>query len=223
MEQVATGVYQVSRGVNAFIVDGDEGVTLIDTGLPGRHRSITDGLTDIGRSADDITAILLTHGHVDHVGGAEAIWTASGADVLASQDDSSIIRGDRDAPPPPVLDRVPFIESIFRLLPSASPVPVSHIVAESSGEATPSDVTVIDTPGHTTGHLSFLLDRDGGILFVGDAAAHADGRIKRGWFNRSTPAIDASIRKLGELEFDIACFGHSAPLRGNASAAFREF
>ena len=57
MEQIATGVYQVSRGVNAFVIDGDQGVTLVDTGLPGRQGAIIEGLADIGRSTKDITVL----------------------------------------------------------------------------------------------------------------------------------------------------------------------
>lgn len=223
MERIASGVYQISRGVNAFVVDGDEGVTLVDTGLPGRHGAIVEGLSDIGRSAKDIRAILVTHGHFDHFGGAASLWSASDADVYASHHDASILRGDTPPPPPPLLERVPFIGAVLGLLPSASPLPVSHIVAEGYDETMPEDFTVIDTPGHTEGHLSYLLDRDGGILFVGDAATQSNGKIKRGFFNRSTPDIVGSIAKLGSRDFEIACFGHSAPLTSGASKAFAGF
>lgn len=66
MNNVADGVHQVDIGhVNAFIVDGDEGVTLIDTLLPRREGVIAEGLKTIGRSFDDVTAIVLTHAHTD--------------------------------------------------------------------------------------------------------------------------------------------------------------
>jgi hypothetical protein len=41
--------------------------------------------------------------------------------------------------------------------------------------------------------------------------------------NRSTPTFDASLRHIAGFEFDLACFGHSAPLRGSASATFQRF
>jgi glyoxylase-like metal-dependent hydrolase (beta-lactamase superfamily II) len=223
MERIADGVYQVSRLVNAFVVDGDEGVTLIDTGLPNRHGAIVEGLSDIGRSAKDVKAILITHGHVDHYGGAAALRSASDAEVFASHEDAAVVRGDRPSPPPPFLERVPFITPVMGLLPKAASLPVDHIVAEGFDESLPGDFTVIDTPGHTSGHVSYRLDRDGGILFIGDAATHSNGTVKRGFFNRSTDLINASIARLATIEFAIACFGHSAPLIGDASRAFAAF
>jgi glyoxylase-like metal-dependent hydrolase (beta-lactamase superfamily II) len=71
--------------------------------------------------------------------------------------------------------------------------------------------------------VSYLLERDGGVLFVGDAAVGSHGKVKRGWFNRKTASIDASIRHIGETEFDIACFGHSNSISGYASVAFQRF
>lgn len=68
-----------------------------------------------------------------------------------------------------------------------------------------------------------MLDRAGGVLFVGDAASHKGGSVTRGWFNRATPAMDSAIRVLAELEFAIACFGHADPLTDGAGASFREY
>ena len=107
-------------------------------------------------------------------------------------------------------------------MPGADAAEVDRLIGEGEGAEMPEALHVIDTPGHTPGHVSFLLDRDGGILFVGDAAVSTRrGEIKRGWMNRSTPAFDASLRHLAEFDFDIALFAHSAPLQGSAAGAFR--
>jgi glyoxylase-like metal-dependent hydrolase (beta-lactamase superfamily II) len=108
--------------------------------------------------------------------------------------------------------------------PDAPPVEVDHFVSEDGNELLPGDLRAIDTPGHTPGHTSYLLDRDGGVLLVGDAAvATKDGRVKRVSFNRSTPVVDGSLRHLAEFEFEVAAFGHSEPIRSQASAAFCRF
>jgi glyoxylase-like metal-dependent hydrolase (beta-lactamase superfamily II) len=226
---VTDGVYQVTtftlrppEYVNAFLVDGDEGVTLIDTSMPAGERVIVAALAAIGRSVDDITAILLTHCHLDHVGSAAALKRSSGARVFASPTDAPAIEGNAPVPPPPAAERLAMFASLFRFLPLAAPVHVDRFTAESAANDLPADLSVLDTPGHTPGHVSYLLDRAGGVLFVGDAAmALPGGRVIRGPMNRAEPVLDASVRHLAEATFDVACFGHSPPLTSRADIAFR--
>lgn len=222
MDPIATGVYQVSGYSRSFIIDGDEGVTLVDTGMPGRQAAIIDVLQSIGRSAKDVNTIVITHSHADHTGGAAVLKGETGALLYASAVEAPAVRGEERAPQPPFLDKVPFLKPLFRLVPGADGVEVDHLIAENGGTVLPEDLRVIDTPGHTPGHVSFLLDRHGGVLFVGDAAvATKAGEVKRGFMNRSTATFDNSLRHMAEFEFDIACFGHSAPLLGSAASAFK--
>ena len=222
MTSIAHGVHQVSGYSRSFIIDGDEGVTLIDTGLPKKDGAIVEVLSSIGRSVEDVRRIGITHGHADHFGNAAVLRRRSGAPVFAPKWDAAAIRGDEKTPHPPVLDRLPFLKPVFELLPGADPVRVDTVIAEGEQNGLPGDLKVIDTPGHTPGHVSFLLERGGGVLLVGDAAvATKSGEVKRGWMNRSTPSFDASLRHIAEFDFDIAVFGHSNPLDGSASDAFR--
>jgi glyoxylase-like metal-dependent hydrolase (beta-lactamase superfamily II) len=222
MITVMPGVHQIShRIVNSFVIDGDEGVTLVDTGLPRLHRTIVEVLPQIGRSITDVTAIVLTHSHRDHTGGAARLKAASGASVHASVVDAVAIRGDEPIPTPPVTEHLPFLKPLFDLLPRSEPVDVEHMVGEGETTDLPEDLRVIDTPGHTPGHVSYLLEREGGLLIVGDAAVARRGQVRLGWLNRGEPACEASIRHVADLDFDVACFGHAAPLRPAASDAFR--
>lgn len=222
MTSIAHGVHQVSGYSRSFIIDGDEGVTLIDTGLPKKDGAIVEVLSSIGRSVEDVRRIGITHAHIDHFGNAAVLQQWSGAPVFAPTRDAAAIKGEERTPHPPVLDRLPFLKPVFGLLPGADPVEVDALIAEGEQNGLPGDLKVIDTPGHTPGHISFLLERAGGVLFVGDAAvATKSGEIKRGWMNRSTPLFDASLRHIAEFDFDIAVFGHTDPLRRSAAAAFR--
>jgi len=225
MERVTDGVYQVKKGFRAFVVDGDEGLTLIDTGLPKRAGAFVEGIASIGRSIEDVRSIVLTHNHVDHAGNAAQLKSDSGAAVYCSALDAPAIRGETDPPTPPFLDQTPLqiLKPLFGLLPKADATMVEHIISVGTVLNLPEDLLAIATPGHTAGHMSFRLDRAGGILFVGDAAVHKGGTLKRGLFNRSTADINQSIRDLAQLEFEIACFGHADPLVGGASATFKRF
>lgn len=224
MESIATGIHRVGSGyVNAYMVDGDQGVVLIDTGLPKKEGLITNALAAIGRSTADVVAIVLTHSHADHMGSAAALKALSGANVIASHIDTPAIQGEEPIPVPPMLSGP--LSFLGRLVPTPTPVTVDHLVAENDQIGLPDDLTAIDTPGHTPGHTSFLLERAGGIVFVGDAAA-ADkaGKVTRGFPNaRGGPVIDESIRHLATYDFAMAAFGHSGPIETGASEAFRAF
>ena len=222
MTSIAHGVHQAAGYSRSFIIDGDEGVTLIDTGLPKNDGAIVEVLSSIGRSVEEVRRIAITHAHFDHFGNAAVFKRKSGARVFAPKRDAAAIRGEEKTPHPPVLDRLPFLKPVLGLLPGADPVEVDTLIAEGEQNGLPGDLKVIDTPGHTPGHVSFLLERAGGVLFVGDAAvATKSGEVKRGWMNRATPLFDASLRHIAEFDFDIAVFAHSSPIESSASDAFR--
>lgn len=217
------GIHRIKLGyVNAFVIDGDEGVVLIDTGLPKKEDQIAQHLASIGRSMTDIKAILLTHAHTDHAGSAAAVKAMSGAPVSASPVDAPAIRGEVRPPAPPMFRGL--LSPISKVLPAPPAVEVDHLVSEASGTSLPEDMTPVDTPGHTPGHVCFLVERSGGILFAGDAAvATKSGGVAKGFMNRRDPEWDSSIRHIAEREFTSAHFGHSGPIETGASGAFRRF
>jgi glyoxylase-like metal-dependent hydrolase (beta-lactamase superfamily II) len=223
MKGVGEGIFMVGGYVNAFLVDGDQGVTLIDTGMPRKDGLIRDALDVIGRRPSEVVAIVLTHSHNDHTGGAAVLKEATGAPLIAPEIDTATIEGRAAVPPPPMLPG-PFA-FLTRLMPRALPVAVDVMVTEAAQDGVPQDLRVVDTPGHTPGHTSYLLDRGGGTLFVGDAAmVHRDGSVGPGFINRGGgPVLVDSIAHIAGLEFESAVFGHSAPIAGAASDLFREY
>jgi glyoxylase-like metal-dependent hydrolase (beta-lactamase superfamily II) len=68
-EPVANGVYRILKGyVKAYLIEADDGLVLVDSGLPKRAGKITGIIAQMGSSASRIRHILITHHHSDHVG-----------------------------------------------------------------------------------------------------------------------------------------------------------
>lgn len=71
--QLEEGIFLIpgrkSGGCNIFVLKGSHKTALIDAGMPGDHEYLCAGLAEIGLAIDDVSLVILTHEHIDHVGG----------------------------------------------------------------------------------------------------------------------------------------------------------
>jgi glyoxylase-like metal-dependent hydrolase (beta-lactamase superfamily II) len=223
--EVARGVYQVNlRGVNVFLMDAGNGLVLVDAGLKHSPPRITEAIYSLGRLPQDVVAIVVTHTHRDHVGGLAEMKRRTAAEVWMHPADAALVRDGRYGRP---FGRGRgragggFVRVVNALpSPRGESVAVAHEV--SDGEVLPFDgLRAVHTPGHTAGHLALLLPREGGVLFVGDAAANLV-KPALSALNEDAAESRRSLEKLAALQFEVACFAHGRALRGNASRAFGE-
>ena len=220
MREVVDGVFELSLGfVNMHVVLTDDGVVLVDTGLPRRAPRIDRALQEVQRKIGDVTTILLTHFHFDHTGNVADLRTRSGAKVIAHAADAGFITGALTQPAPTRLIRL-----VYKLMGTAEPTKIDQLITTEESEPLPG-FTALHTPGHTRGHVSYLLDRAGGVLFAGDAAAGRRGDITSGPRAASAdPAEqDQSVRKLATHNFTHAVFGHGQPVTKAAADRFRTY
>jgi len=222
--EVLPGIHRIDGVIaNVYLLIEPQGLTLIDTGMPGSAGKILDYVRGIGHAPRDIITILLTHQHVDHVGGAATLARATGADVLAHPLDAPAIEGKarRDVPRGPM-------GLMFRavLLPRLKPVAVAaHI---TGGETLPiqqrdGGLQVIAAPGHTYGEVSFYVPGRK-LLIAGDAYRHGGGRIvpSPNMFNRDTTKALRSIVELAALEVGASLCGHGEPILQGADALLKQ-
>ena len=80
MELVINRVHIVPMGMaNAYLIEGDDGLTLIDAGFPNKQAAVFEAIRGLARSPDQIQHLVFTHGHPDHIGSAAAIVRETGA------------------------------------------------------------------------------------------------------------------------------------------------
>jgi glyoxylase-like metal-dependent hydrolase (beta-lactamase superfamily II) len=199
----------VSRSFDSnigFLDSGDRKV-LIDTGTGVYYSQLDDALTKLGASLSSITDILLTHSHVDHIGGIVPLLKMgtpkihlhkAEADMINSGDMSLTLGDTFGADIPPT--------KIEGILEDGDILQFGDL-----------EVKVLHTPGHSGGSACFHLEEEG-VVYTGDTM-FSGGSFGRVDFPTGDPVkIVASLKRLAELEnFNIALPGHMGPVRSNAT------
>jgi glyoxylase-like metal-dependent hydrolase (beta-lactamase superfamily II) len=217
MREIVDGVFEVPiTYVHAYLVVVDDGVVLVDTGLPGRSRRLREALATAKRAIGDVHTILLTHHHADHTGAVAELRRDSGAQVIAHHVDAPLITGETVVPPRNLTLRIGAM-----IMGKPEPVTVDHRIRQD-GPLPVAGFSAFHTPGHTAGHVSYLLDRAGGVLFAGDAVT-GGRRLRPGPkpVTEDRVAEKASVARLAQLDFPVAVFGHGRAVTDGAVEKFR--
>lgn len=229
VEQLATGVHRLEGScTNAYIIaDGDD-TLLVDALYPADVSLIPTTLRELDRSLDSVSALLITHGHVDHLGAARRLHTAHGVDVRAHRDEAPNVRGEREERIETSamllrLWRPTMLRFVTRVL-RAGALRIRHpeTVVEFDVDGQPLDVPgrpePVFTPGHTSGHCAYLL-RDRGVLLTGDALVTQDvltdergARLLDPLFNTDQAATVSSLDRLAEVDAEVVGPGHGPAL-----------
>lgn len=204
--------------VNAFLVNADV-ITLIDTGTPGAASTVLHAIRAVGHAPTDVGRILITHRHADHAGNAAELARLTGAEVHVAPLEAPFVTGGREQDLPRVA--TPLGNALVPYVRVALPWRLDPPVAADStlvAGASVGPFRVIETPGHTAGHVSLLWE-DRGILFTADAAANLTSVGPHPAADDPDRARD-SFRLLAGLDFDSACFGHGRAIKSGARAKF---
>lgn len=226
-ELVAEGVYRIAPGRSNCYLLVDTKLVLIDTGMPRDGDAIIAAVKSLGHTVEDISHILITHAHLDHIGSLAALKKSSSAQVVAGVKDTAYVQGlkktwtmGREGFGGKIFKTVLFFMETFAFHyePAQVEIPChgGEIIDCFGG------IQVIATPGHSPGSVSFYA-KEKGLVFVGDALNGTGGFALPMRFGcASYKAALRSVEQLALLDFDVCLLGHGAPVQGNASARMRE-
>jgi glyoxylase-like metal-dependent hydrolase (beta-lactamase superfamily II) len=207
---------------HAYLWHDPDGLTLIDTGLPGSAPPIADAIRQSGYQPADLRRLVLTHFHADHVGAAAAIANWGEVEVLAHHADAPFIRAAATGPTPDLADgEQPIYDQVMSQLPAepVTPPRIDREIGDGDEIGFGDGAVAVAVPGHTPGSVAFYLPRHR-VVFTGDAVARRDNRtVICGVFNVDRAQAAASFRRLAGLSVAVACFGHGEPLTHDAAAA----
>jgi glyoxylase-like metal-dependent hydrolase (beta-lactamase superfamily II) len=215
--------------VNLYYVENpDKSWVLIDAGLYGSADRIRKAAEDKFGKGNPPKAILLTHGHFDHVGALQTLADIWQVPVYAHPLELPYLTGLSSYPPPDSSvggGGMAYLSFMY---------PKKPITFKGRLELLPSDGSVpflpewkwLETPGHSPGHVSFFREHDR-VLLVGDAfvtrkpeSALAVLTQKQevcgppAYFTPDWDAARTSVRKLHDLQPEVAASGHGLPMQG---------
>jgi glyoxylase-like metal-dependent hydrolase (beta-lactamase superfamily II) len=236
MEQVASGVSGLRIAfVNVFALSQSDGSwTMVDAGLPFSAGLISNWVETHFSSPP--TAIVLTHGHFDHVGAAKELAERWNISIYAHPEEFSYLTGEREYPAPNFGAGGGLMSFLSPLYPRGPVQLGDRLVALRRQSKVMSDPlpewTVVHTPGHTPGHVSLFRSADR-TLIAGDAfcttkpesffdAAIAQSPELHGppaYFTPDWAAASASIQRLADLNPATVAPGHGKPLSGEDVSA----
>jgi glyoxylase-like metal-dependent hydrolase (beta-lactamase superfamily II) len=225
LKQIAPGVHLVSLGaVNAYLVESTE-LALIDTGTLADAEQVVTAVHSLGRDPTEIRHILVTHSHPDHCGGLAALKQLTGAVAYIHPLAATVLRGDETGRPlrasPGLLNRLMFGAFVPHPPWNIPPVHAEHEILDGDIIPVAGGIRAIHVPGHCSGQLAFHIMRGGGVLLAADAAANILRLdLMPGYEDVVTGR--RSLAKLAAFRFEVAGFGHGAPILRDAEARFRE-
>ena len=217
--------------INSYLVEERGEVTIVDAGVPGYYDEIPRELAAMGRTVADVRALLLTHGHSDHIGFAERLVREHRVPTWVHEADAALARGEVPNPSPGLgpWRLGPLLGFLwFSLLHGASRFPRLTAVRTFGDGATldmPGTPQVVAVPGHTPGSVAFHVAA-ANALFVGDAfATYAVTTGRRGPqvapFTADPAQAVASLDRLAEFETATLLPGHGEPWTGGMTDAVR--
>ena len=229
--EIAPGIHRLGGGlVNVYLLEEAGAITVIDAGFPGYWRLLPGELAAMGRSLQDVKAVVLTHAHVDHIGFAERIRSERAVPIRVHRDDATMARGETKAVgqsvrPLRLLPTVRFL--LYGMRNGLRSTAIKEVTTFDDGATldVPGSPRAIHVPGHSPGSAAFHAS-GASALFVGDALATLNVMTgipgpQIAAFSSDISQARASLARLEDVEARFVLPGHGTPWTGGVPEALR--
>lgn len=229
VQQVAEGVFSYTiQIVNIAMVRTSNDFVLIDTGMPESEKKIFEIVEEIFGENAKPEAIILTHGHFDHVGSIEKLLTQWDVPVYAHPLEIPYLTGQKNYPDPDGTVEGGFVAKISPMFPNEGVHLGNHVKPLPDNGELPhlSEWKWIHTLGHSDGHISLFREKDR-TLIAGDAfiTVKQDSLAKvlvqerevngpPRYLTTDWQLAKKSVEKLAALHPRVAVTGHGLPMEG---------
>ncbi|MDP8012242.1 MAG: MBL fold metallo-hydrolase [Thermoplasmata archaeon] len=186
---------------NVYVLKVSGKIIQIDAGMKGSAKLVLNYYKEKGIKPD---IVLITHYHLDHIGGLKIIKDTFNADIFASSFEIPVIEGKSSMGRPKSLGA----RLMFSLV---KPEPVTGV--KDLKELKIDGLKVIETPGHTPGSVSFFVESERAV-FIGDAAGNVNGDLKiNEKYTLDMEKAKDSLERIKSLSPVLVLPGHGAPLK----------
>lgn len=211
-------VFPFPAPTNCWLFKEDDGLTLVDAAHWWSAPIILAAAQCIGQP---IKRIVITHAHPDHAGAAGAVASASGALVMAHEDEVPFLTGQRSMADEQGYWLSRAVLGGAKLVGMLDSPPVDPVVHLKHGEMV-ENLRVIHTPGHTPGSISLWSEKEKAI-FCGDNLIYSFRLLRVGlpWFTLDHSRQNSSLREYAQLSARLLLSGHGPVFEGDVSAAVR--
>lgn len=230
--QIAKGLHRIgSDTVNSYLVVGPDGVTIIDAGLPRYWKLLGRELAGLGKTVDDVRALILTHGDSDHIGFAARLYREKGIPAYLHPADDARAKLEVKKPnsgwgPVKTGPLAGFLwysarQGGFRIPPAVGLRPVE----DGQVLDVPGAPRVIHTPGHTPGSISVHVPAVD-ALFMGDTMTTRNVLTgatgpKPAPFTLEPAQAAASLDRVDQVDATWVLPGHGPAWDGGVAEAVR--
>ena len=233
MTEVGAGVIAVQgRDVNWTILRDGDAFTLVDTGYPRYYSAVRNSVRKAGLSMSGLEAVVVTHAHIDHIGGVPGVLRARNVPVYVGAQEVPMAIGawTESATPMDVIARLwqpRYVPWSLRVAMAGGTdhvrIPDANGVVDGVTLDIPGHPRVVLTPGHTSGHVCLQASEaviTGDALITGHAVTGRRGpQMIPGFFHTDAALADAALDQIAALDGSAIVPGHGPVWHGAPSDA----